>query len=589
MPDITPPARAFPPSLSGRAWLLRDTDPLEAARFAQAAGIPEPVARLLLARGVAPEGAAAYLVPRLRDLLPDPSVMADADAAAERIADAVTAGETIAVFGDYDVDGTASTALLVSLLRSLGATVLHAVPDRVRDGYGPNVAAFRRLVAQGARLIVCVDCGTAAHDPIAAIAREADVVVLDHHAVTATLPPARAVVNPNRQDDSSGLGHLCAAGVTFLAAVALVRRLRARGWFAQRREPDLLTLLDLVAIATVCDVVPMRGLNRAFVDRGLARIAAAPRPGFAALSEIAGLKRGIDAQALGFALGPRLNAAGRLADADLGVRLLLADDRATAEALAARLDALNRERQAIERAVLAEAVEEAERQAAEGRPVLLVASEAWHEGVVGIVAGRLRERLHRPAFVFSVTDGVAKGSGRSVPGVHLGDAVRRAVESGLARKGGGHALAAGVTADAAALDALHTALCEACTDATPPGPPPLELAGLLTPEGADGSLADTVSRLGPFGVGNEEPVFAASGALAHVARMGRDGATLGLTLAGETGARLRAVMFRAEDGPLAEGLLQARGRAVRLAGRLRRDDFRGGEAVCLHVADAALA
>ncbi len=589
MPDVTPPARAFPPSLSGRAWLLRDTDPLEAARFAQAAGVPEPVARLLLARGVTPEAAAAYLMPRLRDLLPDPSVMADADAAAERIADAVMAGETIAVFGDYDVDGTASTALLVSLLRSLGATVLHAVPDRVRDGYGPNVAAFRRLVAQGARLIVCVDCGTAAHDPIAAIMTEADVVVLDHHAVTATLPPARAVVNPNRPDDASGLGHLCAAGVTFLAAVALVRRLRVRGWFAQRREPDLLTLLDLVAIATVCDVVPMRGLNRAFVDRGLARIAAAPRPGFAALSAIAGLKRGIDAQALGFALGPRLNAAGRLADADLGVRLLLADDRVTADALAERLDALNRERQAIERAVLAEAAEEAERQAAEGRPVLLVASEAWHEGVVGIVAGRLRERLHRPAFVFSVTDGVAKGSGRSVPGVHLGDAVRRAVEGGLARKGGGHALAAGVTADAAALGSLHAALCEACTDAPPPGPPPLELAGLLTPEGADGSLADTVSRLGPFGVGNEEPVFAAAGALTHAARMGRDGATLGLTLAGETGARLRAVMFRAEDGPLAEGLLQARGRAVRLAGRLRRDDFRGGEAVCLHVADAALA
>jgi single-stranded-DNA-specific exonuclease len=589
VPDVTPPARAFPPSLSGRAWLLRDTDPLEAARFAQAAGVPEPVARLLLARGVTPEAAAAYLMPRLRDLLPDPSVMADADAAAERIADAVMAGETIAVFGDYDVDGTASTALLVSLLRSLGATVLHAVPDRVRDGYGPNVAAFRRLVAQGARLIVCVDCGTAAHDPIAAIMTEADVVVLDHHAVTATLPPARAVVNPSRPDDASGLGHLCAAGVTFLAAVALVRRLRVRGWFAQRREPDLLTLLDLVAIATVCDVVPMRGLNRAFVDRGLARIAAAPRPGFAALSAIAGLKRGIDAQALGFALGPRLNAAGRLADADLGVRLLLADDRVTADALAERLDALNRERQAIERAVLAEAAEEAERQAAEGRPVLLVASEAWHEGVVGIVAGRLRERLHRPAFVFSVTDGVAKGSGRSVPGVHLGDAVRRAVEGGLARKGGGHALAAGVTADAAALGSLHVALCEACTDAPPPGPPPLELAGLLTPEGADGSLADTVSRLGPFGVGNEEPVFAAAGALTHAARMGRDGATLGLTLAGETGARLRAVMFRAEDGPLAEGLLQARGRAVRLAGRLRRDDFRGGEAVCLHVADAALA
>lgn len=568
---------------------MRDADPLASARFAQEADVPEPVARLLLARGVAPADAGAYLMPRLRDLLPDPSVLADADAAAERMADALAAGETIAVFGDYDVDGTASTALLVSVLRGLGATVLHAVPDRVRDGYGPNIAAFRRLTADGARLIVCVDCGTAAHEPIAAIAPEADVVVLDHHAVTATLPPARAVVNPNRPDDTSGLGHLCAAGVTFLAAVALVRRLRLRGWFAQRHEPDLLTLLDLVAIATVCDVVPMRGLNRAFVDRGLARIAQAPRPGFAALSEIAGLKRGIDAQALGFALGPRLNAAGRLADADLGVRLLLAEDHAMAEALASRLDGLNRERQAIERAVLAEAVEEAERQALEGRPVLVVASEAWHEGVVGIVAGRLRERLHRPAFVFSVTDGVAKGSGRSVPGVHLGDAVRRAVEAGLARKGGGHALAAGVTADAATLEALHAALCAACADAPPPGPPPLELSGLLTPEGADGSLADAVARLGPFGVGNEEPVFAASGTLAHVGRMGRDGATLGLTLAGETGARLRAVMFRAEDGPLATGLLQARGHSVRLAGRLRRDDFRGGEAVCLHVTDAALA
>lgn len=589
MSDTTGRPLALPPSLSGRAWLLRESDTHDAARFAQEAGVPEPVARLLLARGVAPGEAGAYLMPRLRDLMPDPSVMADADAAAERMADAVARAETIAVFGDYDVDGTASTALLVSLLRSLGATVLHAVPDRVREGYGPNVAAFRRLVEAGATLIVCVDCGTAAHDPIAAIAPEADVVVLDHHTVTGALPPARAVMNPNRADDASGLGHLCAAGVTFLAAVALVRSLRVQGWFAQRQEPDLLTLLDLVAIATVCDVVPMRGLNRAFVDRGLARIAAVPRPGFAALSEIAGLKRGIDAQALGFALGPRLNAAGRLADADLGVRLLLAEDRATAEALAVRLDALNRERQAIERAVLTDAIEEAERQAAEGRPVLLVASDAWHEGVVGIVAGRLRERLHRPAFVFSVTEGIAKGSGRSVPGVHLGDAVRQAVEAGLARKGGGHALAAGVTADAVALEALHALLCDACATAPAPGPPPLELSGLLTPEGADSALVDAVSRLGPFGVGNEEPIFAAAGALVHVARMGRDGATLGLTLAGETGARLRGVMFRADDGPLAEGLLEARGRAVRLAGRLRRDDFRGGETVCLHVTDAALA
>lgn len=550
--------------------------------------MPEPVARLLLARGLSAAEAPSYLAPRLRDLMPDPDVMADAEAAAERVADAVVAGETIGVFGDYDVDGTASTALLVSLLRGLGAEVLHAVPDRFRDGYGPNIAAFRRLTGQGARLIVCVDCGTAAHEPIAAIAPEADVVVLDHHAVTSSLPPARAVVNPNRPDDESRLGHLCAAGVSFLTAVAIVRRLRTRGWFLHRREPDLLSLLDLVAIATVCDVVPMLGLNRAFVDRGLARIAQAPRPGFAALGEIAGLKRGIDVQALGFALGPRLNAAGRLADADLGVRLLLADDGATAAGLATRLDQLNRERQAIERAALTEALDDAEAQAARGLPLILVASAAWHEGVVGIVAGRLRERLHRPAFVFSITEGVAKGSGRSVPGVHLGTLVRRGIEAGLARKGGGHALAAGITADAASLPALHAALCAGCADAPPPGPPPLELAGMLTPEGADHRLADTISRLGPFGVGNEEPLFAASGVLGHAGLMGRDGATLGLSLEGEGGATLRAVMFRAEDNPVAAGLLGARGRSVRLAGRLRRDDFRGGDAVCLYVADAAL-
>ncbi len=589
MPDDTGAGTAFPPSLSGRCWTLRAVDPIAAGRLAQAARVPEPIARLLLARGIDAEAAEGYLSPRLRDLLPDPSSLADADAAAERIAEAIVHGETIAVFGDYDVDGTASTALLVRLLRTLGAPVLHAVPDRVRDGYGPNVSAFRALAEAGARLIVCVDCGTSAHEPIASIAGVTDVVVLDHHAVSDELPRARAVVNPNRPDDSSGLGHLCAAGVVFVTAVGLLRRLRGMGRFAQAKEPDLLALLDLVALATVCDVVPMVGLNRAFVDRGLARITAEPRPGLASLSAVAGLKRAIDAQALGFALGPRLNAAGRLADADLGVRLLLAEDRETAEALAARLDALNRDRQVIERAVLADAVEEAERQIADGMPVLLVASETWHEGVVGIVAGRLKERFHRPAFVFSITAGIAKGSGRSVPSVHLGAAVQQAVASGLARKGGGHALAAGVTADAESLPALHVSLCAAALGAPPPGPPLLDLAGMLSPEGADAALVAMIARLGPFGVANEEPAFAVSGGLAHVARMGRDGATLGLTLAGETGARLRAVLFRADDGPLAEALLVARGRSVRLAGRLRHDDFRGGDAVCLHVSDAALA
>ena len=586
MPDGT--AEPAPLSLGGRRWILRDADPLASARFAQAAGVPEPIARLLIARGIEPGAAAAHLAPRLRDLMPDPSSVADADRAAERIAVALAAGETVAVFGDYDVDGTASTALLVGLLETLGATVLHAVPDRVRDGYGPNAAAFRRFIKAGARLIICVDCGTAAHDAIAAVGREADVIVLDHHGVSGALPPAHAVVNPNRHDDGSGLGHLCAAGVSFVTSVALVRHLRAAGWFDARPEPDLLAMLDLVALATVCDVVPMVGLNRALVDRGLARIAAAPRPGFAALATLAGLKRGIDTHAIGFAIGPRLNAAGRLDDAGLSVRLLLAREQAEAEALAALLDDLNRERQAVERAVLTEAIEQADRQAEAGLPVILVASEAWHEGVIGIVAGRLRQRLHRPAFVFSLAGGSAKGSGRSIPGFNLGDAVRAAVAAGLAARGGGHALAAGLSTSPDRLPALHAALCAGAAASVPPGPPPLELAGQLVPEATNAELVDAVARLGPFGVANEEPVFAVSGVLSHLARMGGDGATLGLSLRGEGGAMLRAVMFRADDGPVAAGLVEARGRRVRVAGRLRRDAFRGGDAVSLHVVDAAL-
>jgi single-stranded-DNA-specific exonuclease len=586
VPDGT--AEPAPRSLSGRRWIFREADAFVAARFAQAAGVPEPIARLLLARGIEPGAAAAHLTPRLRDLMPDPSSLADADRAAERIAAALATAETIAVFGDYDVDGTASTALLVGLLEGLGATVVHAVPDRVRDGYGPNAAAFRRFIEAGARLIICVDCGTAAYDAIGAVAGEADVVVLDHHGVAGALPPAYAVVNPNRPDDGSGLRHLCAAGVTFVTAVALIRHLRALGWFAVRPEPDLLALLDLVALATVCDVVPMVGLNRAFVDRGLARIAAAPRPAFAALATLAGLKRGIDAQAIGFAIGPRLNAAGRLDDAGLCVRLLLAGERAEADALARLLDDLNRERQAVERAVLAEAIEQADRQAEAGLPVILVASEAWHEGVIGIVAGRLRQRLHRPALVFSLAGGSAKGSGRSIPGFDLGDAVREAVVAGLATRGGGHALAAGLSTSPDRLSALHAALCAAAATRVAPGPPPLELAGQLVPEATDAMLADALARLGPFGVANEEPVFAVSGVLSHLARMGSDGATLGLSLRGEGGAMLRGVMFRADDGPVAAGLIEARGRPVRLAGWLRRDTFRGGDAVSLHVVDAAL-
>lgn len=578
---------AAPPALSfsGRRWIARACDVRTAALIAQAHGLPEPLARLIAVRGIAVADLDRHLTPRLRDWLPDPCVLAGMDALALRLADAVRRGETVAVFGDYDVDGTAATALMRRFLETAGGRAVHAVPDRLRDGYGPNVAAFRALADAGAQVILCVDCGSAAPEPIADIAPRADVLVLDHHRVECAPEAAVAHVNATL-DTAAGLDHLCAAGLAFLAAVATNRVLREGGWPHALDVADLLGLVDLVALATVADVVKLIGVNRAFVAQGLALMATRPRAGIAALLRVAGVTRPPDAEAIGFALAPRLNAAGRIGDAELGIRLLLSDEPAEAEVLAQRLDALNRERQRIEAGVLEAAIAAAERQVAEGRRVILVAGEGWHPGVVGIVAGRVKERFARPAFVLGMADGVATGSGRSVPGVHLGDAVRAAVASGIASKAGGHAMAAGVTLPADRLGALHEALCGACAGAAT-GPEALELDGSVTVEGATGDLARAVGRLGPFGAGNAEPVFALHGRLAHLGAVGAAGAHLRLSLDGEGGGRLDAIAFRAAGAPLGRGLAAALGRPVTLAGVLREDHFRGNGSASLQVVDAS--
>jgi single-stranded-DNA-specific exonuclease len=580
-------------SLSGRRWLWRTGEERVAAGIAQRLVLPEIVSRLLAARGVGIDAAADFLEPTLRVLLPDPSSMAGMDVAANRLADAVRREETVAVFGDYDVDGACSAALMVSFLRALGCPVHHHVPDRIKEGYGPNGPALTALVARGASLIVCVDCGTAAAVALSAVAGQAEVIVLDHHKAEGPPPPILATVNPNRLDDTSGLNNLCAAGVAFLTAIATVRALRRLGFFANRAEPDLMGLLDLVALATVCDVMPLTGVNRAFVCQGLKVMARRSRPGIAALLDVTQAREKLNAATCGYALGPRINAGGRISEADLGLRLLLCEDRIEALALAEKLEAVNRMRQDVEAGIMEAAMFAAEGQVAAGRAVVLVTGEGWHPGVVGIVAGRIKERFNRPACVAGFTDGLGKGSGRSVPGVDLGSAVIAARQLGLLVTGGGHAMAAGFSVRSERLAEFHTFLDERLSAANAmPGAADLIVEGTLAVSGANTEVARHLERLAPFGAGNEEPTLVLNRArIVRADRVGREANSIRAFVEGEGGGpRLKAMMFRARVGALADALL-ARAEAVplHLAGHLRAEEWNGSVSPCFMILDAAVA
>jgi single-stranded-DNA-specific exonuclease len=576
-------------SALGRRWVERPADPRLAAALAQQHGLPEIVGRLLAARGVGVDAAARFLAPRLRDALPDPSHLKDMDKAAARLADAVEKGETVAVFGDYDVDGATSAALLWRTLGALGQPPRIYVPDRIKEGYGPNAPALLKLKEAGASLVVTVDCGATAQAPLAAAAAAGlDVIVVDHHAADAALPPAVAVVNPNRLDDDSPHKYLAAVGVSFLLAVALLRELRRRGRFAAAPEPRLLDALDLVALGTVCDVVPLVGVNRAFVAQGLKVMAERGNVGLAALAEVARLAEPPGTFHAGFIFGPRVNAGGRVGESDLGWRLLTAADPSEAKTLAERLDAYNRERQAIEQQVLVQALARGEEQAAADAPVIVVAGEGWHPGVIGIVASRLVERLGRPACVVALADGAGKGSGRSIAGVDLGAAVLAARQAGLLVNGGGHKMAAGFTLAAPSLPEFRAFLAERLGDTIRAlaARPTLTVDVALAAEGATVDLLREIERLAPFGVGNAEPRFVLAGArLAFVDPVGAD--HLRVAVATERGRRLKAMAFRAAATDLGRFLQAERGRLVHLAGHLRADRWQGRDDAQFLIEDAA--
>ncbi len=577
-------------SATGRRWVgpAPEVERLGLA-IAQALELPEIVGRVLAARGVVPETAADYLNPTLRALMPDPSVLAGMDAAAERLAAAVTRGERIAVFGDYDVDGGASVALLCNWLGQLGRQATPYIPDRIDEGYGPNVPAMEAL-ARTHDLILCVDCGTLSFEPVAAArAAGAEVIIADHHLAQEELPDALAVVNPNRQDDDSDLGYLCAAGVVFLLLVATNRELRRQGGFGGRAEPDLMALLDLVAVATVADVAPLVGLNRALVRQGLVVLARRGRPGLAALADVAGLRAPPTSRDLGFALGPRINAGGRVGKADLGQRLLTTDDPHEAAALAEKLNLLNRERQEIEAVVLEAAIEQVEA-GDPSAPLVWAAGEGWHPGVVGIVASRLKDRFNRPAVVIGLDGSQGQGSGRSVPGVDLGSAVVALVRDGLLLKGGGHVMAAGLTVAQGALEEAMAALGRllAAQGAGLAGPADLQLDGALAPGGATVDLVERLEAAGPFGQANPAPRLAFGSVQVQGVRMVGNGHCQ-LRLAAPGGPPLAAIAFRAADSGLAS-LFEAAAASrtpLHLAGRLEIDDWGGRRKPKLRVEDAS--
>ncbi len=593
-PGAADPRSAFlgvTSSVRGLRWVDRLASEKAALSTAicQRHGLPELLGRVLAARGAAVEDIETWLNPTLRDLLPDPTSLRDMEAGAARLAEAIRRGERVAVFGDYDVDGAASSALLARFLRGHGVEARIYIPDRMSEGYGPNTAAMEAL-AQDATLIMTVDCGTLSHQPIgAAVTRGADVVVVDHHQADETLPPAHAVINPNREDDLSGQGHLAGAGVTFLLLVETARQLRASGHDA---EPDLMGLLDLVALATVCDVVPLVGVNRALVAQGLKVMRRRRNVGLTALADAAGLNKPPEPYHLGYLLGPRINAGGRIGDSGLGARLLATEDRSEAGEIAARLNALNAERREMEARALEQAVATAEAmlEAEPDTAVLLLGSADWHKGLIGLIAARLVERFQRPSFVFAWDDaaGAGTGSGRSLPGVDLGRAVRAAVAQGIARQGGGHEMAAGITIARNDLEGLRSFLDDVLGGEAlrARAEAELKIDGALSARAATADLIEQIERAGPFGAGNPSPRFVfPSQRISFVKQVGES--HLRCSLRSGDGGSIGAVAFRVTGTPLGDCLLSQPDMPLHIVGRLQREFWNGRERIEVVIEDAA--
>ena len=580
-------------SFDGKRWRPRLNDDRAALAISQQLDLPDALGRILAARGVDVSGAEAFLDPKLRDLLPDPSHLLDMDKAVDRIVAAINAGEKIGVFADYDVDGACSGSLLTKFFSAIGRDVTVYVPDRIAEGYGPNTPALMKLKEAGVSLVITVDCGTTAFSPLADAAEAGlDVIVVDHHVGEPELPQAVAVVNPNRLDETSPVGQLCAAGVTFMVIIAVNRALRDAFWYGEGHiEPSLMAWLDLVALATVADVVPLTGVNRALVRQGLSVMARRGNPGITALVDISKLEEKPAAWHLGFMLGPRVNAGGRVGDAGLGVKLLTSTDADAAVGIAVRLDQYNAERREIESGVLDAAMAQAERQASDDTPLILVASEGWHPGVIGIVAGRIKEAFNRPACVVAIDGGLGKGSGRSVAGVELGPAVIAAHQAGLLINGGGHAMAAGFSVAEDKIADFRTFLGDhiARQLAGVQLAPDIGIDGALSPEGATVELIEMLDAAGPFGAGNPRPRFVLPSVATVNARIvGSDHVSCFLSPP-EGGTRLKAIFFRAAGTPAGEALLNARGGVVHVAGHLNIDTWHGNRKPQFVIEDVARA
>jgi single-stranded-DNA-specific exonuclease len=575
-------------SVSSKKWVLRTADPRLVLALAQTLGESELVARLLAIRGVNLDTVHQFLNPTLRAQMPDPCHLKDMDKAINRLIQAIKNREKICFYGDYDVDGATSTSLMLSYFRDLNVEASFYIPDRISEGYGPNVAAFQKLAADGIKVIVTLDCGTTSFEPIAAAQQAGvDVIVIDHHTAEPRLPNALAVINPNRLDEQSPCGMLAAVGVSFLVLVGLNQRLRQQGYFANRPEPNLLAYLDLVALGTVCDVMPLTGLNRAFVSQGLKILGKRQRIGLRALCDIGGLNAAPAAYHLGFILGPRINAAGRISCADYGTRLLTSNDEHEAQRLARMLDQFNEERQLIEQQVLEEAYLQAAQQ--EEAPLIIVHGEGWHPGVIGIVAGRVKERFHRPTLAISFDEQLqGKGSGRSIVGIDLGSLIHAARQKGLLTAGGGHAMAAGFSLEKAMLTDFQQFMVERILASGCDLTPSSSFDGYLAASALSVEFIEKLARLEPYGQGNPSPKFVIENLRIATAEIVGSN-HVRVVLRSADGHKFKGIAFRAVGTPLGDTLLAPKPHPIHVLGAVKIDRWNGNMTINIEIDDIALA